>query len=386
MQANERFSYVSKGQLDFNALTVMQLYYPIIKADAYILYAYFHSFYDDGQKSHAFYDILNHTLFKMSRFEEALSVLTAVNLIRCYQDKTRYLIELKQPLSKEQFLGNGIYQHMLEDVIGQSATKELLPQEPLDATDVSKNFSQVFGQKIDTSRANTQSQLPFDLANFKRLMTRDGLLFTNEKTDVIALVDISERFHLTWYDCYQLAKATANQNRIQINRMLAKKEQKQIKDTTFSEKEQIIIREAKSDRSEIFLAKLKKPKQAVVTRDERLLLADMAKMGLLDEVINVMILYTMNKTKSVNLQKNYILKLANDFMAKKITEAESAIVALRINPKKSKPNQKQSVKKSNVPNWSNDTYQNTTTKEEQQKLEAYRQQMLERLDEITRED
>ena len=48
--------------------------------------------------------------------------------------------------------------------------------------------------------------------------------------------------------------------------------------TLFSKKEQIIIEEAKADKVEVFLAKIK-TRHAAITKDERSLLAELAEMG-----------------------------------------------------------------------------------------------------------
>lgn len=72
---------------------------------------------------------------------------------------------------------------------------------------------------------------------------------------------------MNWFDTYQLAKATAVNGKIQPKRLLVKKQQaaKEPSNDTFSQAEQVILREAKQDSSLIFLEKIKK-------RDEQQLL------------------------------------------------------------------------------------------------------------------
>lgn len=387
MRANDSFYYLDKGRIEVADPLTMQLYYPIIKADAYILYCYLLAFYDQGKKRHAFHEILNHTLYNMQRFEEALAVLTALDLVRFYQDRQAYIIDVRAPLSKENFLSHALYRHLLEGAIGQVAVSEMDEEIP-EARNLSKKFSEVFGNQgeIVPSEHPKVAKNYFDLDSFKRLMRRDGLSFTDEETDLVAIFNLSERYKLTWYDTYQLARETASQNKILVSRMVAKKESQNSPSTNdFSEKEKIVIKEAREDSPEVFLAKIKKPKQAIVTRDEVKILAEMAQMGLLDEVINIMVLYTMNKTQSANLHKNYVLKLANDFVSKGISRADDAIKHLRsVGEKKSQAKEK--TNKTNIPKWSNQNYQNQTSQDEQEKLEAYRQKALERLRDLGKED
>lgn len=76
---------------------------------------------------------------------------------------------------------------------------------------------------------------------------------------------------MNWFDTYQLAKATAVNGKIQPKRLLVKKQQaaKEPSNDTFSQAEQVILREAKQDSSLIFLEKIKKARRATVTKDEK---------------------------------------------------------------------------------------------------------------------
>ena len=49
----------------------------------------------------------------------------------------------------------------------------------------------------------------FDLDHFRQLMARDGLRFAYEQSDVLNLFAIAEEQKWTWFETYQLAKATA---------------------------------------------------------------------------------------------------------------------------------------------------------------------------------
>ena len=110
-----------------------------------------------------------------------------------------------------------------------------------------------------------------------------------------------------------------------------------------------------------------------MTQSERKCLTDLAQIGLLDEVINVLVLYTFNKVDSANLNEKYALKLGNDFSYKGIGNAEAAVLYLRElkagNNKKASAQNKQ-VSATNVPDWSKEEVKQEQTREGQAQLAA----------------
>ncbi|MGT2948973.1 DnaD domain protein [Streptococcus devriesei] len=384
MKPIDEFLYVRQNYLLPDTVSLMRFYLPIIGSDAAALYQYFISFFDNGEKRHKFSEILNHTQFGMARFEESLSLLTAMDLLAFYEKEGLYYVKLLAPLTAEAFCKNAVYRNLLEQKIGQVALEHLEVSVPYDASNLSKRFSDVFGYTEEQPQPQeaAKSKTDFDLDSFKHLMTRDGLQFADERTDAVALYVISEKYKLTWYETYLLAKETASQHKISTKRMQLKKEQAKQADTAgqFSKEEQIIIQEAKLDRPEVFLAKIKKARHAAITADERKLLADLAEMSFLDEVINVMVLYTVSKTNSANLNKRYLMKIANDFAYQKVVSAEQAVEKMRaFSERRTKQNQEKAKTKSNVPEWSNQDYKNETTADEQARLEEIKRQTLARL-------
>ncbi|MCC9929912.1 helicase loader, partial [Streptococcus agalactiae] len=162
------------------------------------------------------------------------------------------------------------------------------------ARDISKKFTDVFSDLGQPKQEVNRSKNVFDLESFKRLMMRDGLRFNNEKDDVLGIYSVSELYHLNWYDTYQLAKQTAINGMIAPQRMKVQQNEGQhIKDNqSFTNNEKVILRESKNDSALVFLEKIKRSRKAVTTSGEKTLLEDLAKMNFLDEVINVMVLYT----------------------------------------------------------------------------------------------
>ncbi|MGT2935086.1 DnaD domain protein [Streptococcus castoreus] len=386
MKPIDDFFYVKHNKVPYDSTSLIQLYFPIVGSDAVAVYQYLIHFFDDGSKSHKFSDVLNHLQFGMKRFEEALVMLTAMDLLALYQLPDAYLIKLHQPLGNEAFLNHPVYSRLLAQKIGDLAVSDLQVTIPSQARNISKKFSDIFGLETSNLSSLQQPKKSFDLDSFQRLMTRDGLRFENSQKDVISLYSIAEQHDMNWFDTYQLAKATAVNGKIQPQRMLIKKNQatQMTVKGSFSQSEQVILREAKQDSALVFLEKIKKARQASVTKDERELLGTLAKMNFLDDVINVMVLYTFNKTKSANLQKSYVMKIANDFSYQKVLTAEEAILKMRsfVERKASNQSKVKQTPQTNIPKWSNPDYQETTSQEEQAKLDQFKQAALKRLENL----
>lgn len=382
MNPIDDFLFLKHNRVSYDSTTLIQLYYPIMGSDALAVYEYLVAFFDNGVHTHKFSELLNHLQFGMKRLEEALVMLTALDLLVLYQTRDSYILKIKPALGNETFLADPVYRRLLELRIGEIAVSELEVSIPENARDISKTFSDVFNSEIQNQPKSSKTDPTFDLVSFQRLMTRDGLSFSeNEKMDVIGLYAFADKYKMNWFEVYGLANETAINRKISLKRMEAKKQQpsqSQV-DGDFTNSELVVIQQAKSLLALDFLKVIKSSRKAVVTKAERNLLEDLAQMSFLDEVINILVLYTFNKTKSANLSKPYLMTLANDFSYRGIGTAEAAVVALRHSPEIQKKNAAKPIKKSNVPEWSNPNYKNETSQEELAKLEAEKRQLLEKL-------
>lgn len=382
MKPIDEFFYCRQNYLTPDTSSLMRFYYPLMGDGDLGLYLYFASFFDNGSQRHKFSEILNHMQFGMQAFEASLARLTALDLVAFYRQQGVYLIQLKPPLTAKDFLANPVYSRQLEQKIGQVALGYLALEDLSQSEDLSKDFSEVFGgERHLNPKQAPSSKTQFDLDSFKNRMTSDGLRFSDPTKDVLGLNQLSEQYHLSWYDTYLLAKETAHRGVISLSRMRAKKEQPQAASgsQSFSPEELAIIQEAKASTAEHYLANIKKLRHATITADERQLLDDLAEMSFLDEVINMMVLYTVNKSKSANLNKTYLMKVANDFAYQGVSSAEAALEKIRSFKEPQKKASKSRQPKSNVPEWSNQEYKNETSAEEQARLEAIKRQTLERL-------
>lgn len=384
MKPNDRFSFLKNNRVSQDPTTLVQCYLPIIGQDALSLYLYTLAFWDDGQKEHLFAAILNHLNFGMDRLLKAFKILSAFNLVTLYQKGDGYELAIHPTLSSSDFLRHTVYRTLLEKKIGEPAVSDLR-QESAEGEALTVPLNQVFPEIEDM--ANTDETLEkanftndFDLEHFRQLMARDGLRFQDEQSDILELFTIAAEKKWTWFETYQLAKATAVSQVISVKRMREKLAQKSVS-SDFSPQEATIIREAKSKTALQFLAGIKQTRNAGIIQSERDLLKQMADLGLLDEVINVVILLTFNKVDSANLNEKYAMKVANDYSYNKIRTAEEAV--LRIREKNQKGQEQKSAKtsqaKSNVPKWSNPEYKNETSEETRLELERKKKEMLDRL-------
>ena len=384
MKPNDRFSFLKNNRVSQDPTTLVQCYLPIIGQDALSLYLYTLAFWDNGQKEHLFAAILNHLNFGMDRLLKAFKMLSAFNLVTLYQNGDGYKLAIHPILSQSDFLRHTVYRTLLEKKIGDMAVSALR-EELADGEPLTVPLSQVFPDIEDMA---SQDEMPvkakvandFDLDHFRQLMARDNLRFQDEQSDVLELFKIADEKKWTWFETYQLAKGTAVSQVISVKRMREKLAQQPVA-SDFSPKEATIIREAKSKTALLFLAEIKQTRNAGIIQAERDLLKQMADLGLLDEVINVVILLTFNKVDSANLNEKYAMKVANDYSYNKVRTAEEAVLRIREKNQKGQEQKpaKPSQAKSNVPKWSNPEYKNETSEETRLELERKKKEMLARL-------
>lgn len=387
MRPIEEFVYVGNQVIVPDQASLMRCYYPIIGSEGYALYQYFVAFYDNGNHRHKFAAILNHLNFGMQPLKEALAVLTAVDLLAFYQSPQGiYVVELKSPLSIEQFLKHAVYSSLLEQKISEPSVDALKPASLHGLQDLSKRFSDVFTDErlAQKTVSDIKPKNSFDLTSFRNRMQADGLVFADEKTDVPEIYKLSEIHHMNWYDTYLLAKKTAVNHQIIVKRMQVQLEQAQAQklggDSALTETEEKILKAVRSEKPIDYLQGAKGPGGAV-TNSEKKILTDLAQRGFMDEVINLMVAYSLGRTHSTNVNREYISKLANDFAFKKIISAEQGLLALRSGyDKKSQQTKADAKKKTNVPSWSNPDYDNQTSQADQAKLDEIRRRALAKLE------
>lgn len=383
MKPNDRFSFLKNNRVSQDTSSLVQCYLPIIGQEALSLYLYTITFWDGGQKEHLFSHILNHLNFGMPTLLQSFKILSALDLLTLYQKENVYELQLHSPLSSQEFLSHSVYSRLLEKKIGDTAVSAM-KQVPSEGEALSVSLSQVFPtltEEVTPSESKSKLKNDFDLEHFQQLMARDGLRFEDEQTDVLELFAIADEKKWTWFETYQLAKATAVAQVISVKRMREKIAQKPVS-SDFSPKEMTIIREAKSKTPRDFLQVLKQERKGYITQSERELLHQIESLGLLDEVINIVLLLTFNKIDSSNINEKYAMKVANDYAYHKIRTAEEAVLRIRERQQKGQEDQKSktSSTKTNVPKWSQPDYKNRTSAQELEEMERRTQELLAKLD------
>ncbi|TCD46030.1 hypothetical protein D3X11_00680 [Streptococcus sp. X16XC17] len=380
MKPNDTFSYLAGRSFVADQMSLLKCYQPILGLEAYALYQYLTAFYDNGVGRYKFAQILNHLNLGTQVIEQSLDILMAMDLVDIYQEDNNVLLDIKPPLPQTGFLNSPRYKVLLSKKIGESAVETMTAKMPLEDKKISKQFSDVF--TIEGQLAKPQIKLAgFDIVAFERMMSRDQLRFHEQETDVLGLYHLAEQEGWNWVDAYQLAKETAVERVISIKRMTQqvqqKKQTKSFGAHHFTSQEEALIRESKGRTALQFLGLLKASKKATMTSSERNCLQEMAGLGLLDEVINVIVLYSFNRVDSANLNEKYVLKVANDFSYRGIVSAEMAVEALHeTKQRKSAASSAMKQEKTNVPEWSKKEVQQESTAEGKARMEALRQQMM----------
>ena len=379
MRASDRFRYLKNNHLVADSLALRRCYGPLLGPKALAIYDYFLAFGDDGEDEHTFYPLLTHLALKPADLDPALEKLMALDLIAIYRQEDLFQIQLKQALSQDVFLSNPIYRYLLEGYIGQVALEAMLPQ-VASGKQLTVSLDKVFSIKEDAGIQQPSPRRPkedFALESFKDLMAREGLSFQHESQDVLELYAISQEQKWTWYETYLLAKETAVASQISTKRMREKLGQSRPQGD-FSPKEEAILKQAKSYKSLAFFKSIKDMRRAQVLADEVKAIEELARLGLLDEVINILLVYSMRKNQA-NLNRKYLLKIGNDFSNKRIQTAEEAILAFRQVRQDQEEGAKKKApvsRKTNIPTWVEEDYKNETSPEEAAQLEERFRKLL----------
>lgn len=375
MNAQSLFSYTENNRFAPDWVSLATCYQPIAGSDALMVYHSLLAAYDNGRETFPLYSLSGQVELSFESIVRSLDILSALSLLDIYQEGERYQFVLYPPLSIAGFLGNALYKSLLTQSIGEPAVERMQAALPHPrGQKVSKTFSQVFDNlgQIEPVQA---TQTNFEMAHFQQQMGRENLRFAEKETDTIALHRLAEQHSLTWYELFQVAKETAIGHLLSIKRMEQQLATQATGGQELTSQEKVLLSECTRRKPLELLTLLKQTKKAALLQSERLCLQQLAELGLLDEVINVLIVYTFSKVDSANLNEKYILKVANDLSYKGIATAEQAIVALREGAKKTK--KASAPKQDNTPEWSKKEVQTEPTREEQEQLEALRRRMQE---------
>ena len=223
MKPNDKFYFIKNYFVNLNIGDLIRCYLPIIGMRSSSVYQFLVTIWDNGSKPHQFTEILNHLNFGFNTLQDSFDLLSAMNLIEIYEQKDSqnqqiFGIVLYPTLSTQDFLKHNVYRNLLEKKIGEACVSDFEKVNLIHEKKISKNFSDVFddsGENFITNRPKND----FEIEHFERMMARDLLRFENKDDSIIALYNISEKYKKSWFDVYQVAKATAVDDVISIKRI-----------------------------------------------------------------------------------------------------------------------------------------------------------------------
>ncbi len=377
MRAGDTFTIVNHGKTSFDAECFSALYLPIVERDAFALYQLLRNA-RTGKISH-FLESLN---LGISPFIEALDKLSALDLVRVFDNHPDLYFELVSPLSYENFLADEFYKRLLISRIGEARVAELSQVETPLGQNISRKFHEVYAVNFDRSFDQVVKSEKFDIGAFKALMTRQELHFADENQDILTLYSLAEKFALNWYELFKIVEQTANADK-SLNltasmRQLSAKTQPIPTLSTFPKAFQDLIIASKSAQPADFLRQIKQQAGGFVSNDELKLLTTLSKQNLPTEVQNVLIHYILIQQKNPTLTSNFVNTVANDWLRQKIGTAEAAILRIlernQLAQEKTKAKAPAAKLVKKAPKWSNENYVERTSSAEQAEFERYKQQ------------
>lgn len=361
---------------DMHILSV--LYKPLIKAKAFSLYHTLKSYITSNQNQVA--EILQSRLLAevdigLKDLYEARIRLEALGLLSVYQkDEHDYLFIIHPPLSAKIFFSEPMLCVLLRDTVGnqlfEDYKREFLPSQSSDNRyrDITKSFLDVY--QVDHTKIGTLDDLPtriekptfqlgsnglesFDWDLFKQSISRQLVsqnFLTNEIKELIRVYHLTYGFNELEIRDAVIEAADLQTGEVELQRLekvLNRTVQRLGKDNQLStryltekdesnknqtinlvdgSKTEKIIQIAKTMSPFDYLQSIKNQKNGIVSSNEKWLLKelnDYAKFP--TEVINILIHYILVIRRNTNLNKNYTLKIADDWAQNHVKSAEDAI-------------------------------------------------------------
>ena len=314
MRPIDKFIVENNEKISFDAGVFVMYYQPILGLEGFALYQLLRVF---PQQNGRLSDLLNQLDYGMNALELSIEKLSALKLMDIYDDHGRVTFVLHSHLTPEQFLLDPLYKQLLIDKIGQTSVDKLDQSNTFSGKNISKRFSDIYRVNDIQTPVEPSSQVTgsLDLSAFQAAMQQQGIQFSDETKDTLALYALSEKFGLDWYQLFKIAETTQNAdqslNTANMSRRLITLNQKQPRLLDFSKAEQALIRTAKSERPDSLLAQIKKRRfDGHPTQKEKQLLARLSRDGVADDIQNMLIIYFLEIRGYSNIS-DYIEEQAN---------------------------------------------------------------------------
>lgn len=426
---------------DVHALT--KLYQPLIGTKAYSLYLSLFAALDfqTAVKGATVSELLTKLDMGIPDFYHARVRLEGIGLLRIYRSKEEkgyYFYEIVPPLAATDFFKDSLLRTLLIEKIGERLFREEMDGMLVQAKDkqqyeeTTRSFLDVYHFDMQNKEVLSNTDfMPFDspkqpkivetienVDSFDYTFFKAGLNkhFLNNDSLTPEIKELIYTFHVVYgidemgmqaliLESADVESGQVNKNKFtkyvqdayanqQKAKGLKSKEQLEGQPTTnepvvdqealrekgFASNEIAIINHAKKTAPANYLRSIKDQKNGFVTTNEQWVLKELVEQSPLSkEVINILLNYILIMKESVTLDKNYAMKIANDWAQSGVRSAEDALTKLReIYTKPSQPstrmpnNQKSNYKKSyqkpkraeKLPEWAQEQSQNTEKDDE----------------------
>lgn len=357
-----------------------RLYQPLIGGAAYSLYLSLFS--DVGFQAKTTRMTVSELLTKLDigipDFYHARVKLEGIGLLRIFRSKDEprdYYYELIPPLSAEGFFKDSLLRTLLVEKIGdrlfQKEMEDLLaePREKTAYEETTRSFLDVYHVDFQKSDVlNGTDFMPFDtpkrpklaqtienIDSFDYNFFKAGLgkHFIKQESLTSEIKELIYTYH-TVYGIDEMTmqtlilesadvesgvvdknKFTRNvqrnfQNKAKIKAPGEMKQTAEAVEGNFSQAERNIIRHAKQTPPAEYLRSIKEQKGGFVTTNEQWVLKELVEQSPLSkDVINILLNYILIGRENPVLEKNYTMKIANDWAQNNVKTAEAAITKIK---------------------------------------------------------
>ncbi|MDT2706623.1 replication initiation and membrane attachment family protein [Enterococcus dispar] len=365
--------------------SLVNLYQPIIGADALALYFCLIQDFEDTQEKYTHLELLNALDMGMTTMKKAKKRLEGIGLLKTYykeQPEVRFLYVLTEPLTPQEFLKDELMAFLLVVKVGQNKFRQLnrrfkpVAIQTEGYQEVSTKFGSVytFSQSeyqanqsvVEAATSNLQSDkttLPLDDKQLNWPLLRD--LATKKFINPAQLTDTLKKSLILYHEMFgydelqltnlmaeavALTDGTIDERKLKNvvykesqNLLPTKKqttpnyqddEQIRRKNTLlaqgFTEADWQTIRESERLAPMEYLTALKAAKGGYVTKNEEWLLTDLvSKSPLPIAVINILLNYLLVVQNKAQLPQALTNQIANDWSQNKFTTPEEAILYVR---------------------------------------------------------
>lgn len=439
---------------DVHVLT--KLYQPLIGAPAYTFYMNLFASLDfqNTKKQTTVSELLRKLDIGIPDFFHARIKLEGIGLLGIYRakaEKGKYIYEIVAPMTAEEFFKDSLLRTLLAEKIGQRLFEEEMrgllsePASKEGYEETTRSFIDVYHFDFEnTSQLSQTDFMPFDTQKKRSRLTKtidqiksfdydffkqglnkhfvDQDSFTKEVKELMytyhviygideltmqQLILESADVHSGKVNPKKMARnmeiryanqQKAYQLKTQSSQAVEQAVDEPLREKGFTAEEIAIIKHAKNAAPVKYLEAIKKQKNGFVGQPERYVLKDLIEQSpLRKEVINLLMYYILMYNNNPTLDKNYTLKIANEWSQNGVHTAEDAMERIKSidtstqAPKSQGQNRRnysnysnynrRPVQKEKLPNWAKDTNKNTAS-DDQVISDQQAESIQERLDRL----